>query len=600
EVGSAGSGDGYDPYGALALRVATDGRVTAVEGGLAVEGMSYALLTLASSTGAADHWAGRPARTRAAHRARAAGIAERAAARGPHALLDEHQQDLRGLLGGAQLRIGPRRAGTHDVERDVLSGADPGLTATVIHQLGRYLLAAASRPSAGPPANLQGIWNADLRPAWSSNYTININTQMNYWGAEAAGLGVCHEPLFDLLDRLAVTGADVARGLYGARGWTAHHNTDMWGWALPVGMGHGNPSWAHWMTGGVWLCQHLWDHYEFTADTGFLRDRAWPVLYGAAQFCLDWLVDDGDGGLRTLPATSPENLFLSAEGTPESLTYSTAMDISLIRALFTRCLRAAELLGTERDAADPVLGEVRAALPRLPGHRIAAGGWLQEWAEDFPEADPAHRHLSQMVAVHPLGQIDPDSTPELAVAALRLMDRRGPGAMGWSWAWKIALRARLRDAATAHALFEEATGPLAADPDTDAPVDGSRWGGLLPNLFSTHPPFQIDGNYGLMAALTEMVLQSHAGAVHLLPALPAPWPDGRVRGLRCRGGIETDFTWSGGALVSVAVRRISGDGTQPVAVRHGDTTVRLRIPLGEQVRLDGQLCQRRPEVSAPC
>jgi alpha-L-fucosidase 2 len=597
-----GSADAYDPFGAVALRIATDGQVAAADGELTVDGMTYALLTVASSTAAADHWHRRPGQPRSTHLESAAATASAAAARGAADLLRAHQDDLRGLLGGTGLEFGTGRAGTYDVERDILAGEDEALTATVMFQLGRYLLASASRPSAGPPANLQGIWNADPRPAWSSNYTININTQMNYWGAEAAGLGPCHEPLFDLLDRLADSGAAVARGLYGARGWMAHHNTDMWGWALPVGMGHGNPSWANWMMGGVWLSQHLWDHYEFTADTGFLRDRAWPVLYGAAQFCLDWLVDDGAGGLETVPSTSPENLFLSRDGEPESLTRSAAMDTALIRALFERCLRAAELLGRTgpEDPAAPVLAEVRDALPRLGPPRIAAGGWLQEWAEDLPEADPQHRHLSQLVAVHPLGAIDPDTAPEPAAAALALLDRRGPGAMGWSWAWKIALRARLRDAATARELFLDATRPLAADPDADAPVDGSQWGGLLPNLFSTHPPFQIDGNYGFVAALTEMVLQSHTGTVHLLPALPAPWREGRASGLRCRGGIETGFTWSGGALLRATVRRIAGDGRLPVPVRYGDRVVTLRIPVGEQVCLDGLLRQIPQEAGAPC
>ncbi|MFC1401621.1 MULTISPECIES: glycosyl hydrolase family 95 catalytic domain-containing protein [Streptacidiphilus] len=589
--------DGYDPYGAVALSIATDGRVGTDEGGWSVQGMSYALLTFASSTSAADHWAGRRSRTRQEHRDAAAATASDALALGADELLRGHRADLRALLGSAELTIGPRRAGTFDVERDVLGGGDELLTATVLFQLGRYLLASASRPGAGPPANLQGIWNADLRPAWSSNYTVNINTQMNYWGAEAAGLGPCHEPLFDLLDRLARTGGPVARELYGARGWVTHHNTDMWGWALPVGMGHGNPSWAIWMTGGVWLSQHLWDHYEFTRDTGFLRDRAWPVLRGAALFCLDWLVDDGNGFLDTLPGTSPENLFRAADGGPRSLTRSPAMDSALIRALFERTLRTAELLGLDDD---PVTAEIGAALPRLRPPLVSAGGWLQEWAEDLPEVDPTHRHLSQMVAVHPLGQIDPDATPELAAAALRLMDRRGPGAMGWSWAWKTVLRARLRDAATARALFLEASGPLAADPDTDAAVDGSQWGGLLPNLFSTHPPFQIDGNYGLMAALTEMVLQSHAGTVHLLPALPAEWPQGRARGLRCRGGVEVDFAWSGGVPSLVTVRRVNGDGAEPVLVRFAERTVTLKLAVGEQAVLDAGLREVPGEVTAPC
>ena len=598
--------DGYDPFGALAARLSTDGEVTvtAEDGSLHVAGAGRLLIVLASSTGAAHHWSGTPAADRAGHLRAAAGTAASAAARGADDLVKAHEADLRALLGGTELRIGPRRAGTYDVARDILGGDDELLTATVLFQLGRYLLASASRPHAGPPANLQGIWNGDLRPAWSSNYTININTQMNYWGAEAAGLTACHEPLFDLLDRLAAQGTDVARELYGARGWVAHHNTDMWGWALPAGMGHGDPSWAIWMMGGAWLSQHLWDHYEFTQDTAFLRERAWPLLRGCAAFLLDWLVDEGgEGGqggqggqggensdgsagcLDTLPSTSPENLFLTEDGSRASLTRSSAMDSALIRAVFERTLRTAGLLGLQ----DPLTTEIRAALPRVRRPVISAGGWLQEWAEDLPEADPHHRHLSQLIAVHPLGQIDPERTPELAAAALRLLERRGPGAMGWSWAWKIALRARLRDAAAARGLFHQATRPLAHDPGTDAPVDGSRWGGLLPNLLSTHPPFQIDGTYGFTAALTEMVLQSRTGTIHLLPALPARWSEGRARDLRCRGGLAADFGWSGGALTTVTLRRVAGDPAARVRIRYADRTAEVTVAAGAPLTLDGRL-----------
>ncbi|MBY8879002.1 glycosyl hydrolase family 95 catalytic domain-containing protein [Actinacidiphila acidipaludis] len=604
---------GYDPFGALAVRLATDGEVTVAitDGSLRITGATRLLVTVASSTRAHAHWSGRPGPgSREVHLDAAAGAAGRAAALGAEALLAQHEGDLRGLLGGSALRVGPRRSGTYDVSADILSGRDELLTATVLFQFGRYLLAAASRPRTGPPANLQGIWNADLRPAWSSNYTVNINTQMNYWGAEAAGLPACHEPLFDLLDRVAAHGTDVARELYGARGWVAHHNTDMWGWALPVGMGHGNPSWAIWMMGGAWLSQHLWDHYDFTRDTAFLRERAWPLLRGCSAFLLDWLVDedrpgggsddgggsssdvggsdegsDGHGYLRTLPSTSPENLFLSEQGRPESLTHSSAMDLWLIRAAFERTLRAAALLGLQ----DPLTDEIQAALPRLPLPRISPVGLLQEWADDLPEQDPAHRHLSPLVGLHPLGLVDPDTAPEFALAARRLLDRRGPGAMGWSWAWKMSQRAWLRDAVGARELLLEAARPLDGDAGTDAPVDGSRWGGLLPNLFSTHPPFQIDGSYGFMAAITEMVLQSHTGTVHLLPALPAQWSEGDARDLRCRGGLSVDLAWDAGVLTGVTLRRIAGDPAEPVRVRCGDRTAEVTVEPGTAFVLDGRL-----------
>jgi alpha-L-fucosidase 2 len=576
----------YDPFGAVAVAIDTDGQVAFSDGEWSVRGMSRALVTLASSTSAGDVWSNPPgraaaqSRSRAQHLKRAARQARSALAEGADGLCRAHQEDLRALLGRTSLVIGSRRGGTADVA-ELLSGADERLVATVMFQLGRYLLASASRPGGGPPANLQGIWNADLRPAWSSNYTLNINTEMNYWGSEPAGLSECHEPLFDLIERLAYNGRQVCRELYGTRGWVAHHNTDMWGWALPAGMGHGAPSWAIWMMGGVWLTQHLWDHFEFSNDTEFLRERGWPLLRGCAEFCLDWLVDGEDGWLDTVPSTSPENLFLTPGGTPEALSYSTSMDMALIRALFTHCLQAAGILGL----SDPVCQQIRDAIPRLRPPGVTGDGRLREWAEDYAEQDPAHRHISPMVAVYPLGQIDPDQSPDLAAAARRLLDSRGPGAMGWSWAWKIALRARLGDASTARDLLLEATRPFTGDPHTDAPVDGSRWGGLLPSLLSTHPPFQIDGNYGFTAAIAEMVVQSHGGVIRVLPAVPAAWPDGRARGLRCRGGLAVDIGWHGGELTFLTIRRLH-DGREPtVRVRYGRYAAQVKLRIGEEAHL---------------
>ncbi len=404
----SGLAGGYDPFGAVAVAVETDGLVALAGSEWSVRGMTRALITVASSTSAGDLWAGAPLRSRAGHVAQATEHAREALAMGADELCRASQSDLRGLLGRTSLTIGDQRSGTLDVQAEILSGTDERLTATVMFQLGRYLLASASRPDAGPPANLQGIWNEDLRPAWSSNYTLNINTEMNYWGAEPAGLAECHLPLFDLMDSLARHGRAVSRDLYGARGWVAHHNTDMWGWALPAGMGHGASSWAIWMMGGVWLAQDVWDHFEFGGDVTFLRERGWPLLRGCAEFCLDWLVDGEDGGLDTIPSTSPENLFLTPEKKAEALSRSTAMDMALIRALFDHCLQAAEVLGLEDD---PLPKEIRSALPRLRPPRITRDGYLAEWADDHAEQDPRHRHLSPLVALYPLGQIDPARTP---------------------------------------------------------------------------------------------------------------------------------------------------------------------------------------------
>ncbi|MET0806538.1 MAG: glycoside hydrolase N-terminal domain-containing protein [Lacisediminihabitans sp.] len=334
----------FDPLAVAALALSTDGVARGEAGTVTVRGATRVLLTLSSSTNA-EHWWHRDGREvgRSAQDARVAEAGSRASAAlavGAQRLLDDHRADLGGLLAGTSLTIGERRTGLFDVATDVLRGGDDRLVATVMFQYGRYLLASSSRPG-GPAANLQGIWNDQHRPPWSSNYTININTEMNYWGAELAGLSESHLPLFDLIERVAENGTAVAAGLYGARGWVAHHNTDIWGWALPAGAGHGDVSWAYWPMGGMWLATHLWTHYEATLDRGFLERQAWPLLSGASEFALSWLIDDGAGGLRTLPSTSPENLFVGPDGHPESLGSSAAMDISLIRRVFADTVASA-------------------------------------------------------------------------------------------------------------------------------------------------------------------------------------------------------------------------------------------------------------------
>jgi hypothetical protein len=574
--GGADAGE-YDAYGAVATAVRSDGIAQISGAGIRVTGARRVLIAVATDSNGRRWWQGAPAaELTAAGRGTSVDalrlLAERAVAESPQVLLDDHLHDVRRLLGASTLSIGDNGGGLHDVAGAVLRGSDDALVATVLHRFGRYLLVAASR-AGSPPANLQGIWNDQLRPPWSSNYTININTQMNYWAAESTGLAECHAPLIDLIERLSRSGAETARRLYGARGWVAHHNTDMWGYSLPVGAGHGNPSWAIWMMGGIWLSDHVWQHWSYSLDEVFLRERAWPILLGAAEFALDWLVDDGTGGLRTVPSTSPENLFRAPDGHPESLAQSATMDTALIRALLIRVRSAAGVLALEH----PVLAEIDEALPRLVDFGATADGRLREWGADLEEVDPDHRHMSQMVAVYPLGLIDAAETPELARAAVATLDRRGPGAMGWSWAWKIALRARLGDGETALALLREASAPFERDHRRLAPVDGSEWGGLLPNLFSTHPPFQIDGNYGFAAALREMVLGTREGAIRLLPALPASWTRGELLGARLPGALEVDLRWEGGEPVAVVVRRRAASSPRTVEVELGGARMRVAL-----------------------
>ncbi|GAA1862579.1 glycosyl hydrolase family 95 catalytic domain-containing protein [Asanoa iriomotensis] len=564
---------GFDHFATAALAVHSDGTQGRDGDYLRVRGASRLLIALSTSSRAGLWWDGPDGAdwrtsSREEIRERARTTARAALARAER--FTEHVADIRDHVSGARFAIGGRRAGTWDVHRDVLHGADEGLRATVLAEYGRYLLGASSR-AGGPAANLQGIWNQDLRPPWSSNYTININTQMNYWPAPVVGLDDPAAPLAALVRRLRDNGTEVARRLYGARGWVAHHNSDLWGWSLPVGMGHGAPSWAIWMMGGVWLTHNLWDRYEFSGDRALLSETVWPLLRGAALFCLDWIVDDpATGGLRTTPSTSPENLYVGPDGRPEALSVSTAADIALIRSLLQRARVAIADLGL----ADPLDAELAKALDRLPSLTVGADGRLREWSADLMDEDPRHRHLSPLVALYPLDLVD---TPSLSAAARRFLDARGPGAMGWSWAWKVALRARLGDAAQARALLLEAFTPFDRDHQAHAPVDGSQWGGLLPNLFSTHPPVQLDGNYGFTAAIAEMLVQSHRGRVELLPALPAEWPHGRVTGLRVRGGLAVDLSWVGGAVESAVFRDLRGAPHQ-VVVAHGDRLSELDVP----------------------
>jgi alpha-L-fucosidase 2 len=573
----------YDAFTAAAVAWSTDGLAEAAPDGVVIRGARRLLIALSTSTRAASWWAGTDEDWRIVSREtirdRARSQAETAATRDSSDLLSEHIADRRRMTT-ARFAIGSRREGTWDVADDIFQGDDPMLAATVIAEFGAYLLGSSSR-AGSPPANLQGIWNDQLRPAWSSNYTININTQMNYWAAPVLGMTDSFEPLLGLVERLARSGADTARDLYGARGWVAHHNSDMWGWSLPVGRGEGAPSWAIWMMGGVWLTHNLWDACEFSGDIDLLRSRVWPLLRGAAEFCLDWLTPDQEGRLRTSPSTSPENSFLAPDGAPTALGLTSASDLILIRALFERALAAIDLLGID-DAS--FVEEVEDSLALLAPVGVLADGRIAEWSAEVVEVEPLHRHLTPLIGIYPLETTTRERDPELFDAGVRLLDARGPGAMGWSWAWKIALRARIGDGETAAALLGEALTPFDGDATRHGPVDGSEWGGLLPNLFSTHPPFQIDANLGFPAAIAEMLLQSHGGLLRLLPALPSSWPHGEVQGLRARGGLAVDLEWRDGQLSRAQLCNLLAED-RVVAVALPDGQVDIRIPAGSRVSL---------------
>jgi alpha-L-fucosidase 2 len=452
----------------------------------------------------------------------------RAAAKSYRALRKAHVAEYQDLFNRLSIALprGPNSSLDTDSRiRASEKAEDPALAALYL-QYGRYLLISSSRPGT-QPANLQGIWNQGNNPPWGSKYTININTEMNYWIADPSGLGVCFEPLLRMVEDLAVRGAATAKTMYGARGWVTHHNTDLWRATAPID----GPIWGMWPSGGAWLCTTLWSHYEY-APSASLLERLYPLVKGASQFFLDVLIEDPKGrGLITSPSSSPEN----SHPFGTAICAGPAMDRQIIRDLFACTAEAARQLGRDADFEKQVI----MARARLAPDRIGKSGQLQEWLEDWDDAapEPQHRHTSHLYAVYPSEQINVRDTPELADAARVTLRRRGDLATGWATAWRVALWARLGDGDRAHSVLKGLLGPMRT----------------YPNMLDAHPPFQIDGNLGGATGIMEMLLQSWGGEIRILPSLPSAWDHGEVRGIRAKGGLSLDLAWRNGRLSGLVV-----------------------------------------------
>ena len=493
-------------------------------------------------------------------------------------LRQSHLQDYQQFFNRVSLSLGKTTAPdlpTDERLKRYAEGKEDKNLEVLYFQYGRYLLISSSR-TPGVPANLQGIWNPYMRPPWSSNYTININAQENYWLAENANLSELHKPMLDFIRNVAETGKVTAKTFYGVNGWAAAHNSDIWALSNPVGdFGTGDPNWANWNMGGTWLTTHLWEHYVFTQDKDFLKNEGYPIMKGAAQFCMEWLTTDKEGRLITSPSTSPENIFITSGGYKGGTLYGGTADLAMIRELFQQTVKAQSILKID----DEFNIQLVKALDKLYPYQIGKKGNLQEWYYDWEDAEPQHRHQSHLFGLYPGHHISPEATPALAEACRKTLEIKGDETTGWSKGWRINLWARLWDGNHAYKMYRELL--KFVEPD-EVKTDYQRGGGTYPNLFDAHPPFQIDGNFGGAAAVIEMLMQSTENEIRLLPALPDAWSQGKVKGICARGGFELTMEWDQSVLKKLSIISRNGGSTTLIS---GNRKLLISLKPGERKEL---------------
>jgi alpha-L-fucosidase 2 len=564
----------------LSKIVSSDGAMTATDSTIGTRNASEAVILVSTAT-SFNGFNKDPSKQGLDDETQASLQLENASSKSYKKLMQEHVKDYQAFFSRVSLDLGATAAPdlpTDERLKRYAEGHEDKNLEILYFQYGRYLLISSSRTK-GVPANLQGIWNPYIRPPWSSNYTININAEENYWPAESANLSEMHAPLLSFIRNISETGRITAKTFFGTGGWAACHNSDIWAMSNPVGnFGEGDPVWANWYMGGAWLSAHLWEHFLFTRDEAFLRDQAYGIMKGASRFCLEWLIEDQKGRLITSPCTSPENRYVTPEGYHGATLYGGTADLALIRECMGQTVKASLMLDADAAFRD----SLEHALSRLHPYQTNKKGQLMEWYHDWEDEDPRHRHQSHLFGLYPGHQITPEKTPELAEACRRTLEIKGDETTGWSKGWRINLWARLRDGNRAYKMYRELLRYVEPDGRRTSYSGG---GGTYPNLFDAHPPFQIDGNFGGTAAVVEMLMQSDEKSMWLLPALPDAWDSGSVKGICARGGFVVSMDWRNKIPQKISVFSREGGTTTLIS---GDRQREIRLEKNQKMELDWQ------------